>query len=172
MDPVATPSSTTTTVRPATGSGGRPSRSTSARRATSRIATCSTASYSCAADPGRADDGLVHDPGTLLADRAHGQLGLAGDADLADDHDVQRGVQGLCHAHRDGDAAAGQTQDDGIGQAQLAQPLTQQPSGLVPVGEDLTARARSRPHPVTVAASSAARQGLWSPPAPRRRVRR
>jgi len=59
-------------------------------------------------------------------------------------------VQGLCHAGRDGDAPAGQTQDDGIGQAQLAQPFTQQPTGLVPVGEDLPARARSRPHPVTV----------------------
>ena len=115
------------------------------------------------ADPGRADDGLVHDPRALLADRAHGQLGVAGDADLADDQDVQRGVQGLCHAHRDGDAPAGQAQDDGIGQAQLAQPLTQPPPGLVPVGKDLPARARSRPHPVTVARAVRRQAGALVP---------
>ena len=46
MEPVATPSSTTTTVRPASGIGGRSPRSARARRATSRIAACSATSYS------------------------------------------------------------------------------------------------------------------------------
>ncbi len=46
---------------------------------------------------------VVDDPDTVLADRAHGQFRLGGQADLADQDDVQRGIQrpGDLIGHRD-----------------------------------------------------------------------
>jgi len=63
------------------------------------------------ADVFRLDHVVVDHPDAVLADRAHGQLGLGGQADLADQDDVQPGTERPGDLIGDRDAAPGQADD-------------------------------------------------------------
>lgn len=62
--------------------------------------------------PDAGDQRLVEQHGAVLAEDAQGQLGLPGAAQLADDQDLQRRLQGPGDLCRDEDTAAGQADHD------------------------------------------------------------
>ena len=72
-----------------------------------------------AVDGGLADveglhDVVVEDDHATAGERAHGQLFLAGDAEFADDEDIEGQAQIACDLKGDGDATARESQDDGV----------------------------------------------------------
>ena len=87
--PVAIPSSTTMTVRPARGTGARSPRNRRARTSTSARSRASTLASSSVPDAGEAHHVLVEDADAVLPDGAHAQFGLERHTQLADDDDVQ-----------------------------------------------------------------------------------
>jgi hypothetical protein len=61
---------------------------------------------------------------------------VAGHTELADEEDIQRGVQGMGELERDRHTAAGKPQHDHVLTSRvLAQTLCQEPAGLGPVAE-------------------------------------
>ena len=167
VEPVATPSSTTTTVRPASGSGGRSPR----QRPRQACDLCGSGLLGDVVrlrrDAGPARHVLLDDAGPLLADGAHGQLGPVRHAHLADDHHVQRRVQGLGDPRGDRHATAGESQHDRVVEGHGPQALAQSPPGLVPVGEDPRVPACSGPHPATVSRAPTPQAGALVPTSPR-----
>src|SRR5690606_9988890 len=67
------------------------------------------------------DDGVVQDLYPALPDRSHRQLRLPGNAQLANQYEVERSPEGLCHLGRHRHTAARQTEDDGIVPSQMAE---------------------------------------------------
>ena len=72
----------------------------------------------------------------VLADGAHGQLGLERHPELADDDDVQRRAEGAGDLERDRDTAPRQAKDHDTPIAQVLQPGGQPPSRIGPIGEN------------------------------------
>jgi hypothetical protein len=87
------------------------------------------------ADQRAADQGAVDDPNAALADGADGQLGLGGEAELADDDDVRGRAERPGDREGDRDSATGQAQDNRVRAAESLQPLRQPPAGVGPICE-------------------------------------
>ena len=77
----------------------------------------------------------VDDEDAVLAERAHGQLGLGGHADLADHDHVEGRTECGRHLEADRHAATGQAEDDHVGRRQVSESLGELPArvGTVPV---------------------------------------
>ena len=154
VDPVAIPSSTTSAVRPASGTGGGPARNWASRRSSLARSRASDAGDGVPGQPGLADHAIVDDRGTALADGAEAALRLERDAELAHHDHVERGPQLPGHLGRDRYAAARQGDHDGIGAPQVQQPARQLPSRVRTINEQhlatlphgLRVRQRARPH--------------------------
>ena len=87
-------------------------------------------------DPGGADDLAVDDPHPVLADGAHGQLGLERHPQLADDDDVERRAEGAGDLEGDRDAAPRQAKDHHTLIPQVQQPRGQPPSRIGAISEN------------------------------------
>ena len=108
------------TTRPASGTAGRSPRYTASRRRSSSVSRRHTSSNASARDPGAAQHVVVADELERVADgrdRAHREFGVLGQAELADEGDVERGAQRGRDARRDRHAAARQGEDDDVGPA-------------------------------------------------------
>jgi len=83
-----------------------------------------------------ADDRLVDDPHPARRNRAHRQLFVAGDAQLAHQEDVERRPERPGHLEADGHAPARQRQDDPVPAAsQVEEGLGQPPAGVDSISE-------------------------------------
>ncbi len=86
---------------------------------------------------------VVQDAGAALADRAHGQLGLEGDAELAHHDHVERGVQRRGDLGGHGDPAPGQPQHDRVGVPQVLEQSGKPTPGVDAVREGKLGRCSS-----------------------------
>ncbi len=127
VEPVAIPSSTTTTVRPAIGTAGRGPEPAAAPFQLGPLPFLDSRQI-LRGHPGHGDHLVIKDPHAALAQRAHRELRLVRDAQLADDDDIQRGVQRMRDSGRDRHAAPGQPEDDHVLAAEVPQPLAEAPA--------------------------------------------
>ena len=138
VEPVARPSSTTITTRPATASGaGRRGRSAARRpefgELTSRHRVERRPSMTCSpAMTGSLRDHL--DDVAHRRDGAHRQLRLAGRTELADDQHIEHGAQRLGHLGGHRHPAPRQAQHDHIVAAGIAGRAARQRPGPRPPG--------------------------------------
>ena len=114
VEPVATPSSTISAVRPSRSSRGTRARKSVARRRSSTRSAASTRSISSSVTWADAAHLLVEHADAVLADGAHGELPLEREPELADEDHVERGVQRGRDLEGDGNAAAGETEHDEV----------------------------------------------------------
>ena len=77
----------------------------------------------------------VEHPHTILADGTHPELRLEGNAELADDDDVERRVQGTRDFEPDWDTSAWKRKDHGPLASKMHQAIREQPSRLTPIVE-------------------------------------
>src|SRR5450830_65428 len=112
-----------------------PAQACDARRELSPFATLDRGQL-VVGDPGGRQHPRVERARAALPDGPHGQLGLVGDAELADDDDVQRQVERLRHLEGHGYAASWQTQHHRVLTAQVLQPRRQLSAGVHAIGED------------------------------------
>jgi hypothetical protein len=77
----------------------------------------------------------VDDPNAALADGTHRQLGLEGQAELADDDDVERRIERPGDLEGDRHATTWQPQNDYILATEALQPLCQPTARIGPVHE-------------------------------------
>src|SRR5205807_7630471 len=83
-----------------------------------------------------AHERLVEDAGAASRDRPHRQLRLPGEAELADEEDVERGAERARHLSRDREPATRQRQDDHVVAAHVvAEPLAEQSARFGPIAE-------------------------------------
>ena len=119
------------TVLPATSGGGRSPRYARSRRCSSRRSFASIASMHSAGMFATSTTVVVEDAHAAGGDRAHGQLLVAGHAELAHEEHVERRVQRPGDLVADRHAAARQPEhDDVVAAGVVAQPLGQQPAGV------------------------------------------
>ncbi len=85
--------------------------------------------------PGRVLNLLVDDPRPLLADGPHGQFGLEGHAQLADDDHVEGRPERSGHLEGHGHPAPGKAQHHHVRTAQVLQQHGQAPSGISTIDE-------------------------------------
>ena len=71
-------------------------------------------------DPSRPENVVIHDDHTVLADRSHRQLGLAGNTDLADHDHIQWSADCRSHFGGDRNSAAGNPSTTGRSSRSLA----------------------------------------------------
>lgn len=108
---------------------------------------------------GSPDDVLVEDANAALADGTDSKLGMRGQTELADDDDVERGIEQTGDLGRDRNPTARQAEDNRVLGAQTLQSLSQEPTGLAPI-------LKSRPllqHEPSFRQSSGKIQGRKSP---------
>ena len=87
-------------------------------------------------DAEQPDEVFVQDANASAGDCPHGQLLVAGHAQLAHDEDVQGHVQGLRDLERDGGAAARQREHKDVGLARVPhQALGEEGSGFAAIAE-------------------------------------
>ena len=86
--------------------------------------------------PGRPDDLAVDDPRPAFPDRAHGQLGMPRDPELAHHYDIQRPTQRPSHLRRYRDASPRQAQYHDRLAAQIPQPGGESPPGIITISEN------------------------------------
>ena len=83
------------------------------------------------------DDFLVDDLDTALGDGTEGQFGLAGNAELAYQPDVEGRIQSAGDLAGDGYSSPGETEYQGIDSLQLSEHVSEQRSGVAAVAEML-----------------------------------
>ena len=89
------------------------------------------------AEPLLFDNFLVYDLDTAFGDGAEGQFGLARDAELAYEPDVEGGPEGAGDLAGDGYASAQQAEDQWVDSLQLPEHCTEQCAGMAAVSETL-----------------------------------
>ncbi len=135
MAPVAMPSSTTITMRPANGSAGASARKRRARWSTSARSLSDDALQDVVVDPALREDVRVGDQDAALPHGSHRHLRLAGQTQFAHDDHIEWGMQRRCHLERHRHPAARQTHDDHVLPPVGGQRVTELASGVSPVLE-------------------------------------
>ena len=100
-------------------------------------------------DPGLGHHTRVHDPEPTLPDRAHRQLGLERQAELAGHDDIERSLQGPRDLERHRNPTPGQPENDNVLATQVPETLSKLTPRIDPVTETahrppLTPRSPSR----------------------------
>jgi len=83
------------------------------------------------------DNFLVYDLDTAFGDGAEGQLGLAGDAELADEPDVERGIESTGDLAGDRYTTAQEAKDKGVDSLKLPEHGPEERAGVAAVSETL-----------------------------------
>ena len=105
------------------------------RRSISSSASARSASSASPGDPAQAGQAPVDHLGAAFGDRAERQLGLVGQAELADHQHVERRVEHGRDLGGDRHAAAGEGDHQRAVEAERGDRLGQLPAGVPPIGE-------------------------------------
>src|SRR2546421_1055969 len=149
LEPVASPSSTRITTLPAmSGTGRLPRYACSRRRSSRRFAFC-RAPQVLLRDAQIPDDVVVEHDHAPTGNGTHGQLLMAGDAELANEEDVEWCAEGGGDLVPDRDAPPGERQHDHVVPAPVVLEEGGEGSpGLVPVPEQAVGRTGHLPAPI------------------------